>query len=126
MDLLGGGLHSLKASSLKVFDRLTGAGTALKGSAPQALDEPKGSLKGSSVDLLKGSSVIFLNGSSVFLLLLKGSCVGLLKESSALLQTKIFVDKHDAFGSFVIIIQCLKIIEKVSFNIASEASYLHP
>ena len=102
MDLLGGGLHSLKASSLKVFDRLTGAGTALNGSvatppapAPQALDEPKGSLKGSSVDLLKGSSVIFLNGSSVFLL--KGSC--LLKESSALLQTEIFVDKHDALAA---------------------------
>ena len=91
MDLLGAGLQSLKASSLKVLDFWTG--TALNGSLapdddPQALDEPKGSLKGSSVDLLKGSSVFLLNGSSV--LLLKGSCAGLLNGSSALLKTTNF------------------------------------
>ena len=86
--LLGGGLQSLKASSLNVFDLETpalAAGAALKGSvaAHEAVD-PKGSLKGSSVFLAKGSSILLLNGSSGGFP--KGSWVGLLKGSSLLLK----------------------------------------
>ena len=88
--LLGGGLQSLKASSLNVLDLETPlAGAALKGSVAHEAADPKGSLNGSSVFLAKGSSILLLNGSSGGFP--KGSCVGLLNGSSLLLKERKYV-----------------------------------